>query len=70
MTTQNEIPELAEPKRADITQPQPTEKVDVDQLANFIRKVDSENKLGAGALAEQLAAYGYLRAPIGDKNDG
>jgi len=41
-----------------------TQPVDVDQLANFIRKIDGENKLGAGKLAEQIAASGYLRAPL------
>lgn len=32
-------------------------KVDVDQLSNFIRFVDGNNSLGAGALAEKIAEY-------------
>lgn len=31
--------------------------IDVDALSNFIRKVDGNNRLGAGALAERIAGY-------------
>lgn len=31
--------------------------IDVDQLANFIRSIDGDHKMGAGALAEHIAGY-------------
>ena len=32
-------------------------KIDIDALSNFIRQIDGNNQLGAGALAEKIAEY-------------
>lgn len=56
--------------RADLCAPTDKEVVDIDDLANFIRKVDGNNDVGAGALAEQIVAYLNTRtakAMQGDK---
>lgn len=40
------------------TSPQPTPQVpDVDELAQFIRRIDGSNSMGAGALAEQICEW-------------
>lgn len=36
---------------------QDEELIDVDHLSNFIRQIDGNHSLGAGALAEQIASY-------------
>ena len=44
------------------TQPKGTPP-DVDQLAQFIRKVDGRNEMGAGALAEKIVEWLAVQAP-------
>jgi len=36
----------------------------IDDLAADIREVDGEHKLGAGELAEALAAKGWVKTPV------
>lgn len=40
-----------------------TPKWDVDDLSNFIRQIDGNNKMGAGMLAENI--FGWLRSQGG-----
>lgn len=43
--------------------------VDVDALAQFIRKIDGDNRMGAGTLAEHIAEWLELDAlPIYDED--
>lgn len=44
-------------KHFHISQGEPTSVPDVDALAQFIRSVDADNRLGAGALAEHICRW-------------
>lgn len=43
--------------KKEANQPLPQNEIDVDALSNFIRKVDGNNSMGAGILAEQIAGW-------------